>query len=189
MRHAESESNAKKVWTGQSDVPLSEDGKSEIELIKKSGKVPCGDFFASSPLRRCTQSLELLYDRAPDLLVDEFKECNLGEWVGMPYENLTTDPLYLSWLNRPDVPPPSGESLNDFRHRVGRGYERLLKEVSGFKSIVLVLHGNVMRAILSHTSDTELPFNSWAIPNSGGYKLELLNDRVINKTQFSLLME
>ena len=188
LRHAESQSNARKIWTGQTDVPLSKKGEQDLVRIKKSGSRPQGDFFVSSPLRRCSDSLRLLYDREPDLIVEEFLECDLGAWVGLSYENLTTDPRYLDWLERPSVPPPGGESLEAFKKRALRGFKRTLEAAQerGCKKLILVLHGNVMRALLGHMVDPSRPHHEWSIPNNGGYRVVMEGSRAMEWETFCL---
>ncbi|NLL37606.1 MAG: histidine phosphatase family protein [Fretibacterium sp.] len=179
LRHAESQANAQKVWTGQIDVPLSEKGALEAARLARQGSLPRGDFFVSSPLIRCLDSLRLFYNREPDLIVEEFMECDLGAWVGVPYENLTTDPRYLSWLEQPDLPPPGGESLETFKKRVTRGLQktRSAARKGTHNELILVLHGNVMRALLCLIVDPSRAHHEWPIPNNGGYRLELQGDR------------
>ena len=170
IRHAESEANKRSVWTGQQDVPLSREGRRQL-LNMRERRVPPGDFYVSSPLRRCTDSLRLLYGKKADLIVPEFAECDLGEWVGLPYENLTTDPLYLRWVRDGGFAPPGGESLNAFRARVEEGFYRVFPTIRRHEKVVFLLHGNVIRALLSLLTADAKAYQEWKIPNSGGYAL------------------
>ena len=51
-------------------------------------------------------------------------------------------------------------------------------------SASVMLHGNVMRAILHRFADTYIPHSEWKIPNGGLYKLDLSDDgKVLSYTQ------
>ena len=179
IRHAESEANEQKVWTGQKDVGLSQKGREDLKRLRQNARYPVGDFYVTSPLRRCADSLRLLYDREADLIVDEFIECDLGEWVGLPYTDLTADPRYLRWVKKPDFAAPGGESLNTFRERVKQGWERIMPLLIDRREVVFLMHGNVIRALMSLIVNQGKAHHEWDIPNNGGYRLHFKNGEFV----------
>ncbi len=66
LRHGESEWNAKNLFTGWVDVPLSDKGRAEAthggELLKESGVLP--DLLFTSMLRRAIMTANLALDAA-----------------------------------------------------------------------------------------------------------------------------
>ncbi len=168
IRHAESEANEQKVWTGQKDVGLSQKGREDLERLRQNTRYPVGDFYVTSPLRRCADSLRLLYDREADLIVDEFIECDLGEWVGLPYTDLTADPRYLRWVKKPDFAAPGGESLNTFRERVKQGWERIMPLLIDRREVVFLMHGNVIRALMSLIVNQGKAHHEWIYRTTEG---------------------
>lgn len=174
IRHAQSLANAENIWTGQRDIPLSLQGAAEQRAICARFSYPRAEFYFSSPLKRCTQSLELIYGRAADYLPAALSECSLGILEGRPYTNLDDDPNYTAWLAAPDQPIERGESFNGFTERVCAGFAALLLRcrAAGVSTAAGTMHGNVMRAVLHRFADKNIPHGEWRIPNGGMYILE-----------------
>ena len=174
-RNTSSTTNGSHTWTGQTDVPLSETGRNELLDTAARYTYPHGDIYFSSPLLRCTQTLDIIYHREADILIPEFKECSLGILEGKPYTNLNDDPHYLAWINDPDKPIPEGESFNAFKERAARGFLKMLSlaAMGNADTAVAVMHGNVIRAILHRFADPAIPHDEWKIPNGGAYCLNV----------------
>lgn len=175
IRHAKSISNDLNEWTGQRDVPLSQTGIDDQKEIALKYSYPKGEIYFSSPQLRCTQSLETIYGHGADILLPDLLECSMGILEGKKYDNLDSDPLYLSWINEPNKPIPNGESFNAFRTRSELAFEKMLALTVEKKigSAVAMMHGNVMRAILHRFADSSIEHNKWMIPNGGIYMLNV----------------
>ena len=173
IRHARSLANASHCWTGQRDIPLSDEGRAEQRNLCGSFAYPEADVYFSSPLSRCTQSFDIIYGPRPCMTLPSLMECSLGVLEGQKYTNLDDDPAYAAWLARPDVPLERGESFNGFTERVCSGFAELLVRLQrgGRASAAGVMHGNVMRAILHRFADPAVPHGAWKIPNGGMYAL------------------
>ena len=183
VRHGISVTNEKHMWTGQLDVELSENGIRGIKAAKEKFEFPEGDIYVASPLKRCVQTMELIYNRKPDFYINEFKECSLGVLEGTAYTDLTDDTNYLNWQKYPDtIPFAEGESFNQFLERTHRGFEKVLDLAveKKYNKVVIVLHGNVMRSILHGYADPAIPHKEWKIPNAGVYELEVSGGRVVS---------
>lgn len=175
IRHALSTANSQKVWTGQTDAGLSGRGVEEQISICSRFEYPRCELYFSSPLRRCTESLRLIYGRAADYELPELSECDLGELTGRTYTNLDDDPNYCRWIGSPDAAPPwRGESFSEFRLRAEYGFTKLLSicRSRGAESAAALMHGNVMRAVLHRFADPGTAHGDWPIPNGGVYMLE-----------------
>lgn len=181
LRHARSAANERQVWTGQSDPELSPEGIAEqLEACSRYDYPQCGIYFAS-PLKRCTASLEIVYGRKADRLLTELMECSLGSLEGKRYSNLDDDVNYLSWIKQPELCPHGGESFSGFTARARAGFRKMVEICVSERaaSACAVLHGNVMRAILSGFVDQSLPHFAWEIPNCGGYLFDF--DKTLEK--------
>jgi len=188
IRHAKSISNAANEWTGQRDVPLSQTGIDEQKKLANCYSYPVGEIYFSSPSLRCTESLEIIYGHSADILLSELLECSLGIYEGKKYDNLDSDPLYLTWLNNPDTPIPNGESFNAFRARAEHAFEKMLALTieRKIKTAVAMMHGNVMRAILHRFANKSISHNEWTIPNGGVYMLDI-DEKTINTNSWASL--
>lgn len=171
LRHTESVANELRVWTGQMDMGLSERGAALQAALCSRFDYPAGELYFSSPLKRCLDSLRIVYGREADYSLSEFGECSLGELEGRGYTNLDDDPDYMAWIKEPGTPVRGGESFNAFTARARGGFLRMARicRERGAASAVAVLHGNVMRAILSGFVEPSRPHRLWEIPNCGGY--------------------
>jgi len=65
------------------------------------------------------------------------------------------------WRRSYDIQPPNGESLKDTLHRVMPFFNKyIVPELKGERKILIVAHGNSLRAIvkhLEHISDADIP--------------------------------
>ncbi len=175
IRHARSTANAMKVWTGQSDAGLSQEGEAELREICRRFEYPRCDLYFSSPLLRCTESMRIIYGRGADCELAELAECDMGGLAGTRYTSLDDDPNYLTWIGNPDKTPPwKGESFGAFCRRAERGFVRMIEicRERGARSAAAVTHGDVMRAVLRRFADSAVAHGEWKIPNCGLYTLE-----------------
>lgn len=180
IRHAQSTANLEKVWTGQTNAALSDGGAAALRAICARFAYPRCDLYFSSPLRRCTESMEIIYGRAADFELAELAECDMGELAGAHYTSLDDDPNYFAWIGKPEETPPwKGESFGAFRRRAELGFLRILEicRERGAKSAAAVMHGDVMRAALHRFADPSVSHGEWKIPNGGVYAIEFGADR------------
>jgi alpha-ribazole phosphatase len=175
LRHAKSVHNDANTWTGHIDADLSPGGIAEQVRLCSLFEYPDAEILLSSPLRRCTRSLEIIYGKRPYYAVPELIECALGSLEGKPYTNLDDDPNYLRWLAEPELSFHGGESFGEFTRRSRAGFAKLVGSLieERVRSVVIMTHGNVMRAVLSGFIDRSVPHGRWHIPNGGGYLFDI----------------
>lgn len=147
LRHGQVAEEFRKVFYGQLDVPLSEEGEqASREVIKAFISIPIKAIF-SSPLKRALYPAELLSKEkeAPLIISEELKEIHYGEWTGKPRELIYREPLYWERLKRDHLAPPKGESIKDLRERAKNFWNKLLAEKEG--NFVIFTHGGFLRAL------------------------------------------
>lgn len=184
-RHALSVSNDEGTWTGQQNVGLSARGIKAQKELNLRFAYPKADVYFSSPLTRCLETLYLIYQRKPDIIVHDFAECSLGILEGVKYTNLDNDENYVDWIKNPDVAIEKGESFNNFKKRTERGFYEVISEChkKNADSAFIMTHGNVMRSVLSRFADSSVSFDSWKIPNGGLYEMMMKNDSCLSLRQ------
>jgi alpha-ribazole phosphatase len=103
----------------------------------------------SSDLLRARQSLRYA---APDMAADascdrRLRELSFGDWEGRTYEELKDSDTYRRWLDDPaSVAPPGGESLAQFRSRIGSWLsEQSLAD--NRPPLLVATHGGTIRMI------------------------------------------
>ena len=97
IRHGQTEANAKGLYIGMTDLPLSPEGLAELLTLKREYTYPGAARFFTSPLTRCKQTLEVLYPGCRQEVVDGLAECDFGDWDGRSVAELQSDPLFLRW--------------------------------------------------------------------------------------------
>ncbi|MDR2566779.1 MAG: phosphoglyceromutase [Bifidobacteriaceae bacterium] len=119
LRHGESEWNAKNLFTGWVDVPLSEKGRAEAirggELLTGAGVLP--DVLHTSLLRRAIVTAELALDAADRLWIPVKRSWRLNErhYGALQGKNKTQirdeygEEQFMIWRRSYDTPPPEIE--------------------------------------------------------------------------------
>ncbi len=145
VRHAQSEYNEKKLFTGWHDPNLTEHGIKKAHELKAEFIDTSFDYIYSSPLKRATQTTNIITNN--EFIIDErLKERSYGDWSGLGKESIKNEvgeeTFFLArrgW----ELSPPNGESLKNVHDRV---YSFLL-ELPKTGKILVVSHGNTIRAI------------------------------------------
>ncbi|HWV77396.1 MAG TPA: phosphoglyceromutase [Isoptericola sp.] len=124
LRHGESEWNAKNLFTGWVDVPLSEKGTAEAkrggELLKESGVTP--DVVHTSLLRRAINTANLALDAADRHWIPvkrnwRLNERHYGDLQGKDKKQVRDqygEEQFMLWRRSYDVPPPEIELGSEF---------------------------------------------------------------------------
>jgi broad specificity phosphatase PhoE len=137
---------------GSQDDPLSELGWQQMN--DSVGDHKPWTRIITSPLSRCHAFANDLGNRL-NLQVDvnpQFREISFGVWEGLSIKELMkSDPQALrNYWNEPDKYAPDGsELMSDFVKRIHNAWETLINQYQT-EHTLLVCHGGVIRAILTH---------------------------------------
>lgn len=151
VRHGESEGNATRTFTSNTEIPLTDVGRAQAG---RAAGVIAARFSPSvvvaSPYARARETGEIIAARlALEFRVQEdFREQWLGELRGQPYDVVRRDPRF-DPARRWEWRPPGGESLVDVQTRVAPAFERLAQE-HPHRDVIMVSHGGVMLALWAH---------------------------------------
>lgn len=188
IRHGITEGNKKKWFYGRADIPLLEEGKENLQLLKEKNiypEIPEDADCYTSGLIRTEQTFEIIFGNRKHKIIDNLKEMDFGECECTTYDEMKGNPEFdiWAWDTTGDARLPGGETKNEFNARISkglaelRGYHRL-KELShrhsGMDAIsVIVCHGGVIGSMM-HEMFPGQRENFWAwIPNPGfGYTVD-----------------
>ena len=142
IRHGETEWSASGKHTGVSDIPLTERGRQQSQLLRPQLSTMNFELVLTSPLQRARETCELagLAERAeidPDLM----------EWNYGDYEGLTSEQIHAhrpAWTIFNDGGGPGGETPEQVGARVDRVIARV-RTVKG--AAALFAHGHVLRVL------------------------------------------
>ena len=201
IRHGMTQANGEHRYIGKTDEPLSETGIRLLQEKKKEYFSSPPEFLYTSPMKRCVQTAELLFERNP-ILIPEWKEMDFGQFEGKNYEELKDDPCYQKWIDsNGTLPFPGGESREQFIRRSMEGFDWMMSDIlkrseknTGIQNgtdpqylksncgteipVVAVVHGGTIMNIMEAYALPKRAFYEWHVGNGCGYLVELeLQDR------------
>lgn len=152
-RHGETVWNTEKRFQGFNNSDLTDKG---VKLAKNLNKVIREnniELVISSSLGRAKETAKYAIGDLdiPLIIMDEFKEINLGDWEGKKLVDLEKEDgknFYNFWHNPDEYKSQGGESYEDVINRVTLGFIKMIKDYEG-KRILLVTHGMTLMCILS----------------------------------------
>lgn len=175
IRHGETIGTEKKLYYGNTDLPLTESGLISLEYLRKRGGYPALDGLKiyATELQRTSQTLHALYGKVDFQTLSGFREINFGIFEMTSYEMIRDDPLYQKWVtgNYENNIPPEGESVRQFEKRVLIQLRSLLEQK---ESALLVAHSGTISVIMEYLfPEEEKHFYEWAPKTGEGYSIFL----------------
>lgn len=195
IRHGMTKANEEHRYLGKTDESLSGKGIRFLQEKKKEYFSGPPEFLYTSPMKRCVQTAELLFERNP-ILIPEWKEMDFGQFEGKNYEELKDDPCYQKWIDsNGTLPFPGGESREQFIRRSMEGFDWMMSDIlkksernTGIQSgtekkqylrnnceieipVVAVVHGGTIMAVLSSLTGGE--YFDFQVKNGEGYETVL----------------
>lgn len=159
VRHGESEWNSKDLWTGWTDISLSEKGRQEAREAALALKDIRFDIAYTSSLARAQQTLDemiktLNIPNIPIMKNKALDERNYGVFTGKNKWDIKEklgDEEFLKLRRSWDYPITKGESLKQVYLRVIPYYEtEILPKLKIGKNILISAHGNSIRALAKY---------------------------------------
>jgi enolase len=162
LRHGESLWNKENKFTGWVDIELSKNGEQEAIMAGKKLNKYNFDNIITSDLKRAKKTALLLIKDKPIELKNQIiftvseavKERNYGDLTGVDKSELKEkygEQQMQKWRRSYYERPPNGENLEDVQNRIAPFFDEfilpLLKED---KNVILVSHGNALRALFVH---------------------------------------
>lgn len=158
VRHGESVWNAKALWTGWTDVDLSDNGHKQARDAADIIKDLKFDICFTSDLKRAKQTWEEIKTSLkldiPTISDKALNERDYGDLTGKNKWKIKEEygeEQFLIWRRSWDNPPPGGESLKNVYDRVIPYFQNhILPEIQKDKNIIIVAHGNSLRALVKY---------------------------------------
>ena len=169
LRHGQTAGNVLKRYIGRTDEPLSAEG---IEAARAVGAVNKVARVYVSPLLRARQTAAIAFPCAQQVVVNELREMDFGDFDNFNYQELSGNPDYQAWVDANcETPCPNGESKDGFARRTANALRALMKDAfdQGVKELVIVAHGGTVMAAMDAFTCGKGSYYSWHVGNCEGY--------------------
>ena len=163
VRHGETDWNREKRIQGSTDIPLNETGREQAAATGALLATRQWDVIVSSPLVRARETAEIIADVAGRPLphtLEALVERRYGEAEGLTYSQVEE-----RFPNDAEV--PGRESRDTVAQRVIPALISMAEQHRE-RSIVVVSHGGVIRALLLHATTGQQGDASWIDPIRNG---------------------
>lgn len=169
VRHGESQWNAKNVWTGLTDIPLTQKGRDEAKAAAGLLTGIVFDAAFTSNLVRAQETLAIILEQLHESGISitrdgALNERNYGIYTGknkLEIRSQLGEEEFLKLRRGWDYPVPQGESLKEVYARVIPYYDQAIAPlVTQGKHVLVVAHGNSLRALIKKmddVSDADIP--------------------------------
>ena len=153
VRHGESETNEKGLWTGWLDVNLTDKGKEDARKAGDFLKNFHFDYIYTSDLKRAK---ETAMTAVPDCSFEEtelLREINVGTISGKPISSLTDEQK--DNASRNGYIDYGGETKVQFKNRISQFMQRL--EGLNCSNVAVFSHGGWLTEMLNTVVETKIP--------------------------------
>lgn len=161
VRHAESTGNISPSFNGREDVPLSENGMRQAELLGTFFKDKKLNKIYTSMLGRTIQTADCALPGLKDTFINKenLNEINGGDWEGRDYEDIFKlwGDEFQKWRELPHLAqPPNGENLYDVQKRAVKALNDIVLENPSDSSIAIFSHGAVIKTLIAYIRNLPL---------------------------------
>lgn len=173
LRHGKTAANLDNRYNGRTDDPLCEEGLREANAAKR---YPLFTHVYVSPLLRARQTAAICFPNAEQIVVNDLREMNFGDFEGRTAEEMEHDSAYCAWVagNCLDA-CPNGESVPQFARRAAEAFAWVVGDAAkrGLTQIGVTAHGGVIMAVLHSFTHSDKSYYDWYVQNCGGFRLVL----------------
>lgn len=145
---------------GTLDVPLSEDGRRQVEAMAGELRALNPTSLYTAPGQASQQTSQLLGEvlALRPRTLDKLTNVDQGLWQGLLVEEVKTKQpkVFRQWLEHPEtVCPPQGETIPRARERVSEVIAKLLKKIKPDSTVLLVAPDPLARVVRNLLSGAE----------------------------------
>ena len=151
VRHGKTTWNEKRLWQGNVDTELSEEGLIQARKLALRFSYVSIEAVYTSPLKRAYKTAEEIakVHFMKPICVEDLKECDISLWNGLTLEEVLN--RYAEEFHRWNVDPEADikgiESLGNLQRRIVKAVKEILKNHEG--DVVIVSHALALKAFVS----------------------------------------
>jgi len=166
IRHGQTQGNLEHRYIGcRTDEVLCVQG---IEKLK--GKIyPAVRRVFVSPMKRCIETARIVYPDVPMKVIEDFRECDFGDFEKKNYTELNGRADYQAWIDsNGEMPFPNGESRQEFASRCVKAFDELI-ERNLQEDCAIIAHGGTVMAIMESYAEPRSSYYDFQVKNGEGY--------------------
>lgn len=190
LRHGMTEANEKGIYIGKTDIPLSEKGAGEIAAKTDEFDYPSVHRVYSSPLRRCTETAEILFPETELKTVDDLRELDFGDFENKSVDELINNDDYKKWLKGgKDSCSPNGESLEEMTARTYKALHNIIMDMmnDGITHSAMITHAGIISNMLSCFGLPKYDPKTLNAPFGEGFDIIVTAQMWLNSQAFEIL--
>ena len=177
IRHGKTYCNEKQLYSGKTEVELSQNGIDELKEKHEKIKYPECDYYFTSGAKRANKTIEILCPHKEYDVLEKLFEYNFGDFELKSYNDLKDKKEYIDWINDKEgnICCPNGESRAQFIERIRDGFSELIDYLrdNNIEKALGVTHGGTIGMILETLYDNSKSFYEWQPKNGDGYELTI----------------
>jgi len=166
IRHGQTQGNLEHRYIGcRTDEPLCPEG---IAALQGRAFPPVARVFVS-PMKRCLETAAILYPDVPVEVIEDFRECDFGDFENRNYAELNGNACYQAWIDSGgELPFPGGESRAQFAARCVAAYESIREQA---EDCAVIAHGGTLMAIMEKFARPAGSYFEFQVKNGCGFVL------------------
>lgn len=170
LRHGQTAGNLAHRYIGRMDEPLCEAG---ITAIRSAGSFPTVPHVYVSPMLRAKQTAALLFPNANQIVANDLREMDFGDFEGRSANEMANDASYRAWVDGGCLSAcPGGEDMGTYTTRVFAAFDEIVHKAiaNAEKQVIIVAHGGSIMAIMCRCAKPRRDFYHWYVRNGCGYR-------------------
>lgn len=190
IRHGMTEANEKGIYIGKTDLPLSPRGAAEIASKMDEFDYPAVHRVYSSPLKRCTETADILFPETEIKTVDDLRELDFGDFENKSVEELLNNDDYRKWLKGgKDSRSPNGESLEEMTARTYKALHNIIIDMmnDGITHSAMITHAGIISNMLSCFGLPKYDPKTLNAPFGEGFDIIVTAQMWLNSQAFEIL--
>ena len=159
LRHGETEYGKEKRYLGHTDCKLSKDGKDQAKYLAsifEKHRIVIDSIF-SSDLKRCKNTVNIVFPERKVTFLEQLREINMGEWDGLTFDevkNKYAEDYKNRGENIAEFTPKNGESFSQCQKRAITVFKYIINSTKG--NIVICSHAGFIRTLLCSLLNIDL---------------------------------
>ncbi len=190
IRHGLTYANENGIYIGSTDLSLSDKGCAELAAKMDEFDYPKVHRVYSSPLKRCTETAEILFPDRELVISEGMRELDFGEFEGKSVDELVNREDYKAWLGGGrDARPPKGESLEEMTARIYASFHNIIIDMmnNGLTHCALITHGGIISNLLTGFGLPKYDPKYLNAPCGEGFDLMVTAQMWLNSQAFEIL--